>query len=65
MSAAELRKLSLEDLAAKSRELRDELFNVKVKHATQQLENTARLRLLRREVARVESLIREKRGAEQ
>ena len=65
MDASELRKLSAEDLAVKSREIRGELFNVKVKHATGQLEDTSRLRTLKRDVARVETVLREKRGAQQ
>ena len=65
MSAEELRKLSPEDLAAKVQELRSEYFNVKVKRSTGQLENTAKLGLLRREIARVETLLCEKREAKQ
>jgi len=63
MKAAELRNLSVEQLETKGRELRDELFNAKVKHATGQLENTARLSGLKREVARVETVLVEKREA--
>ena len=44
-------------------ELRGELFNVKVKRSTGQLENTAKLQQLRRDIARVETVLREKRGA--
>ena len=65
MKAIELRDLALEELEAKSRDLRGELFNVKVKRSTGQLENTALLRQLRRDVARVETVLREKRGAKQ
>ncbi len=65
MSAKELRALSTEDLSAKARELRSEYFNVKVKRSTGQLENTAKLGLLRREIARVETLLCEKREAKQ
>jgi large subunit ribosomal protein L29 len=65
MKAIELRDLALEELEAKSRDLRGELFNVNVKRSTGQLENTALLRKLRRDVARVETVIREKRGAKQ
>ena len=64
MKASEIRDLSEQELLAKSRELRDELFNVRVKRSTGQLENTAKLRQLRRDVARVETVLREKRGAE-
>ena len=65
MKAVELRDLSLEELETKSRDLRGELFNVKVKRSTGQLENTALLRQLRRDVARVETVLREKSGAKQ
>jgi large subunit ribosomal protein L29 len=63
MKASELRDLVDEELLAKSRELRGELFNVKVKRSTGQLENTAKLGQLRRDLARVETVLREKRGA--
>jgi len=64
MQAAELRDLEMDELQAKSTELRSELFNVRVKQATGQLENTSQLGSLRRQIARVETVIREKRGAE-
>ena len=60
MKASELRDLNLEELQAKSSSLRAELFNVKVKHATGQLEDTAKLGSLRRDVARVETVLRQK-----
>ncbi len=63
MKAAEIRDLAMEELEAKSRELRGELFNVKVKRSTGQLESTAMLMQLRRDIARVETVLREKRGA--
>ena len=63
MKASELRTLSEPELHAKSRELRDELFNARVKRATGQLENTAKLQQLRRDVARVETLLTQMRGA--
>ena len=65
MKASELRSLSEPELVAKSRELRDELFNVRVKRATGQLENTAKLGQLRRDVARAETVLAKKRGAKQ
>ena len=63
MKATELRELSDDELKAKSGELRSELFNLKVKHSTGQLEDTARLTYLRHDVARVETVIRERREA--
>jgi large subunit ribosomal protein L29 len=62
VKASELRTLSEPELLAKSQELRDELFNARVKRSTGQLENTAKLRQLRRDVARAETVLAEKRG---
>jgi large subunit ribosomal protein L29 len=61
MKASELRELSLEELKQKAKEQRDQAFNAKVRHATGQLENTAQLGALKRDVARVETVLREKR----
>jgi large subunit ribosomal protein L29 len=63
MKAREIRELTLEELTVKSRELRGDLFNAHVKRSTGQLENTAKLEQLRRDIARVETVLREKRGA--
>ena len=63
MKGSELRDLSIEELTTKSSELRAECFNARVKHSTGQLENTARLNLLRREIARVETVLHEKHEA--
>jgi large subunit ribosomal protein L29 len=60
------RDLSVDELRQKDTELRKELFNLRFQHATHQLENTARLKLVRRDIARVNTIIREKQlqGAE-
>ncbi len=63
MKASELRELEIEELVRKVREARDDFFNAKVKHATGQLEDTAKLRLLRRDVARVETVLAQMREA--
>jgi large subunit ribosomal protein L29 len=63
MKASQLRDLTQPELEAKSTELRGELFNARVKKATGQLENNALLRKLRRDVARVQTVIRQKREA--
>ena len=65
MNAAELRGLSEDELLAKARDLRGDLFNVRVKRSTGQLDNTALAGQLRRDIARVETVLREKRGASQ
>ena len=60
MKASELRELTDSELAQKARELRNEYFGARVRFATGQLENTAKLRLLRRDIARLETILREK-----
>jgi large subunit ribosomal protein L29 len=63
MKPEEIRGLSLDELIAKSQELRGEVFNARLKKATGQLEDTAKLKLLRRDIARVETILSERRGA--
>jgi large subunit ribosomal protein L29 len=63
MKASELRELATEELEQKVRDTRGELFNAKVKHATGQLEDTAKLRRLRRDIARVETVLLQRREA--
>jgi large subunit ribosomal protein L29 len=63
VKASELRTLSTQELDQKGQELRSELFNVRVKRFTGQLENNAKLGQLRKDIARVETALREKREA--
>ena len=62
MKANELRKLDVGDLQGKDNELAQELFNVKFQLHTGRLENTSRLEAIRKEIARVKTIIREKRS---
>ena len=55
-----LRQLSAEDLATKVRELKEELFNLRFQAATGQLESHGRLSEVRKEIARVYKIIRER-----
>lgn len=57
MKTKELKELSLTELANRRRELREEMRHLRVQQSTDQLENPARIRTVRREVARVETLI--------
>ncbi|OUZ08532.1 50S ribosomal protein L29 [Aeromicrobium sp. YIM 150415] len=59
-TAAELRGLSADDLASKLKEAKEELFNLRFQNATGQLDNTARLKSVRREIARIYTVIRER-----
>ena len=65
MNASELRDRSENELEQKGKELRDELFNAKIRRATEQLENTTLLGQLKKDIARVETLLTEKRAAGQ
>ena len=57
MKMSEIQDLTAAELAAKSRDLRQELFNLRLQQASSQLEKPARLRTLRRDVARIETRI--------
>ena len=61
MKTNELREMSVDELTAKGRELRKESLNLRIQQASGQLENTARLKDIRREVARIETLLSERR----
>ena len=60
VKAAELRELSDEELVAKLREAKAELFNLRVQGATGQLDNNRRLQVVRREIARIYTIMRER-----
>jgi large subunit ribosomal protein L29 len=59
MKAFDLRGLDASELLMKLDEAKEELFNLRFQMATNQLDNTARLREVRREVARISTVIRE------
>ena len=60
MKAAELRGMSAADLNKKLAELKEELFNLRFQHATGQLENTARLKAVKSDIARMYTVLRER-----
>lgn len=57
MKMSELKDLTVPELSAKGRDLRQEIFNLRLQQASSQLEKPARLRTLRRDIARVETRI--------
>lgn len=63
MKIKELREMTVEELTARRRELKQESKNLFIQKSTDQLENPARIRLVRREIARIETLINERRKA--
>jgi large subunit ribosomal protein L29 len=56
----ELRELSQEELVTRLREAKAELFNLRVQAATGQLDNHGRLQVIRREIARIYTIMRER-----
>lgn len=60
MKAQELKEMSEAELRQKEKEVTEELFNLKFQHATGQLENTQRLPQVRKDLARVKTVLREK-----
>ena len=59
MKVGDLRDLSVDELKGKEKDLREELFNLRFQHATGQLENTARIRLVRKDLARIKTILSE------
>jgi large subunit ribosomal protein L29 len=61
-SANDLRDLSSEELLAKAADLKKEIFNLRVQQAMGQIENPMRLRLLRKDIAKTKTVLKEKYG---
>ena len=60
----ELREQTNEELATRRRDLKHELLNLRLQQESGQLENPARIRLVRREIAMIETLYSERKQAE-
>ena len=60
MEAKELREMSAEDLVQKRANLREEITHLKLKRATSRLENPMKLKETKRDLARLETILREK-----
>jgi len=63
MKASQWRELSREDLLARLAETQRELFNLRVRRSAGQLEQPLRLRTLRREIARIQTILNERKPA--
>ena len=64
MKASEIRELTAEELAAKLGDLKKDLFNLRLQLATNQLQNTNKITEVKRDIARVNTVIREKQLAD-
>ncbi|HNQ63863.1 MAG TPA: 50S ribosomal protein L29 [Syntrophorhabdaceae bacterium] len=60
MKANDLRDLTVEELLKKKKDAKEEVFNLRFQHSTGQLDNVARMKIVKRDVARIETIIREK-----
>ena len=60
MKANEIRSMSVADLEAKLVELKNDLFMLRMQHATNHLDNPVKISAVRRDIARVKTVIREK-----
>ena len=60
MKTKEIRELSKDELVTRKRELRQEVFHLRMQQQSGQLEKPSQLRVIRREVARIETVLTEK-----
>ncbi|HJC71956.1 MAG TPA: 50S ribosomal protein L29 [Candidatus Ruthenibacterium merdavium] len=58
MKAAELRKMSAAELSKKLADLKEELFNLRFQHAINQLDNPMRIEAVKKDIARVKTIMR-------
>lgn len=59
MKPKDIRQLSDDEMRGKLKDLRQELFDLRFKHATNQLENTQRMKVVKRNIARLETVLGE------
>ena len=60
MKAKELRAMSVADLEAKVNDLKKDLFFLRMQHATNQLDNPVKIAAVKKDIARIKTIIREK-----
>ena len=63
MKANEVRKMSGEELQTKLQDLKKDLFNLRLQHATNQLDNPIKIAQVKKDIARVKTIIREQQLA--
>jgi large subunit ribosomal protein L29 len=63
MKAGQIKELSMDELRQKEKELKEELFNLRFQHGTNQLENPMRMKQTKRDIARVLTVIKEREQA--
>jgi large subunit ribosomal protein L29 len=63
MKTAEIRELGLDELRTREKELDDEIFRLRIQKSMGQLERPVRVRELRRDLAKIKTILREKQPA--
>jgi large subunit ribosomal protein L29 len=63
MKIKDFKQLSLEELARREAELRQEMMNLRIQKASGQLDNPARITLVRKAIARIQTLVSQRRHA--
>ncbi|MCX7634956.1 MAG: 50S ribosomal protein L29 [Syntrophales bacterium] len=62
MKIKEIREMSREELLQKNRDLKDELFRLRLRHFSGQLETPSNMKKIRRDIARIKTVLREREG---
>ena len=65
MNAAEIRELEADELTEALADAKEELFNLRFQLATNQLDNTSRFKEVKKEIARIRTIMRERAAAEE
>ncbi len=65
MKAKELRELTPEEIAKRQKDLKEEVFNLRFRHSTGQLENTSRMKVVKKDLARITMVLHEKASGRQ
>lgn len=60
MKANEIREMTVEELNTKLSDLKKDLFNLRLQHATNQLDNPMQITVVKRDIARVNTVLRER-----
>lgn len=60
MKASEIRELSVDELELKIKELKEELFQLRFQHAINQLDNPMRLKAVKKDIARIKTVLRQR-----
>ncbi len=63
MKPSELKEKTVDELAQKEQDLRKELFNLRFQQATGEIENPMRIRHIKKDIARILTIVTEKKGA--